>query len=103
MVIFDFREGKCLDVEARDKKKDTLIELIDALEEGDTTLMNDKILKEVMVLVRHNIFRTFLNKLPSKAAVDPDEDEPHLEEAWPHLQLIYELLLKFVMTNTVPT
>jgi len=30
-------------------------------------------------------------------AVDPDEDEPQLEEAWPHLQLVYELLLKFLM------
>jgi serine/threonine-protein phosphatase 2A regulatory subunit B' len=30
--------------------------------------------------------------------VDPDEDEPNLEEAWPHVQLVYELLLKFIMT-----
>ena len=30
--------------------------------------------------------------------MDPDEDEPHLEEAWPHLQLVYELLLKFLLT-----
>jgi len=30
-------------------------------------------------------------------AVDPDEDEPQLEESWPHLQLVYELLLKFLM------
>lgn len=30
--------------------------------------------------------------------MDPDEDEPHLEDAWPHLQLIYELLLKFILT-----
>ena len=29
--------------------------------------------------------------------MDPDEDEPNLEEAWPHLQLVYELLLKFIM------
>jgi len=29
--------------------------------------------------------------------LDPDEDEPNLEEAWPHLQLVYELLLKFIM------
>jgi serine/threonine-protein phosphatase 2A regulatory subunit B' len=35
--------------------------------------------------------------------VDPDEDEPHLEEAWPHLQLVYELFLKFVMTTYIPT
>lgn len=31
------------------------------------------------------------------SSVDPDEDEPHLEEAWPHLQLVYELLLKFIL------
>ena len=31
--------------------------------------------------------------------MDPDEDEPHLEEAWPHLQLVYELFLKFMMSN----
>lgn len=35
--------------------------------------------------------------------MDPDEDEPHLEEAWPHLQLVYELLLKFIMTNYITT
>jgi serine/threonine-protein phosphatase 2A regulatory subunit B' len=34
--------------------------------------------------------------------VDPDEDEPHLEEAWPHLQLVYELFLKFMMSNHIP-
>ena len=64
-----------------------------------------------------NLFRTFANKsknlnlrkiielnlaslLDNKKAssVDPDEDEPHLEEAWPHLQLVYELLLKFILT-----
>ena len=33
------------------------------------------------------------------AGVEADEDEPHLEEAWPHLQLVYELLLKFLMTT----
>ena len=32
-----------------------------------------------------------------------DEDEPNLEEAWPHLQLVYELLLKFVMSVYIPT
>lgn len=37
------------------------------------------------------------------SSVDPDEDEPHLEEAWPHLQLVYELLLKFIMTNYITT
>lgn len=34
--------------------------------------------------------------------MDPDEDEPHLEEAWPHLQLVYELFLKFMMSSDIP-
>lgn len=33
--------------------------------------------------------------------MDPDEDEPHLEEAWPHLQLVYELLLKLIMHPSI--
>ena len=43
---------------------------------------------------------TLLTSIDNKksSSVDPDEDEPHLEEAWPHLQLVYELLLKFILT-----
>lgn len=58
-------------------------------------------------MIAANIFRTFPNKskTPSyaelvdskKPAAEQDEDEPHLEESWPHLQLVYELLLKLIM------
>ena len=43
------------------------------------------------------MLRTLIDNKKS-SSVDPDEDEPHLEEAWPHLQLVYELLLKFILT-----
>ena len=33
--------------------------------------------------------------------MDPDEDEPNLEEAWPHYQIVYELLLRFIMTHEI--
>lgn len=33
--------------------------------------------------------------------MDPDEDEPNLEEAWPHYQVVYELLLRFIMTHEI--
>jgi len=32
---------------------------------------------------------------------DPDEDEPALEPAWPHLQVVYEFLLRFVVSTEV--
>ncbi|KAK6023991.1 protein phosphatase 2A regulatory B subunit [Ostertagia ostertagi] len=33
---------------------------------------------------------------PVGAEFDPDEDEPTLEAAWPHLQLVYEFFLRFL-------
>ena len=30
------------------------------------------------------------------AEFDPEEDEPTLEAAWPHLQLVYEFFLRFL-------
>ena len=29
------------------------------------------------------------------AEFDPEEDEPTLEAAWPHLQLVYEFFLRY--------
>ena len=44
--------------------------------------------------VSANIFRT----LPpsDNSEYDPEEDEPTLEVAWPHLQLVYEFFLRFL-------
>lgn len=43
------------------------------------------------------MFRTFPPQLnPTGDAFDPEEDEPVLEAAWPHLQLVYEFLLRFI-------
>ena len=33
------------------------------------------------------------------AEFDPEEDEPTLEAAWPHLQLVYEFFLRFLESS----
>ena len=33
---------------------------------------------------------------PTGAEFDPEEDEPTLESSWPHLQLVYEFILRFL-------
>ncbi len=45
-------------------------------------------------MVSKNIFRV----LPpsDNSEFDPEEDEPTLEVSWPHLQLVYELFLRFL-------
>lgn len=48
-------------------------------------------------LVEKNLFRPLPPPSnPSGSEFDPDEDEPVLEPAWPHLQLVYELFLRFL-------
>ena len=44
-----------------------------------------------------NVFRTLPPPSnPVGAEYDPEEDEPALEAAWPHLQLVYEVFLRFL-------
>uniref|UniRef100_A0A8C1YHR6 Serine/threonine protein phosphatase 2A regulatory subunit n=1 Tax=Cyprinus carpio TaxID=7962 RepID=A0A8C1YHR6_CYPCA len=44
-----------------------------------------------------NMFRTLPpSSNPTGAEFDPEEDEPTLEAAWPHLQLVYEFFLRFL-------
>jgi serine/threonine-protein phosphatase 2A regulatory subunit B' len=113
MHMADFTDLK-KDIDMKDEKKECLIELIDVLDENEATdlISNDKLIQEAFSTIGANLFRTFGNKsktlsyseiLENKktSAVEQDEDEPHLEEGWPHLQLVYELLLKFVMSAHV--
>ena len=44
-----------------------------------------------------NLFRTIPPQVnPIGDAFDPEEDEPVLELAWPHLQIVYEFFLRFI-------
>lgn len=47
-----------------------------------------------------NLFRTLPPSTnPTGAEFDPEEDEPTLEAAWPHLQLVYEFFLRWNLMN----
>lgn len=51
--------------EFKEKKRETIIELIDILDEGETAeefLHTEEILREAMIMIEKNIFRTFQNK-----------------------------------------
>lgn len=98
---FNFKDAK-EDVELKDLKRNTLLELVDYLNANEE-MYSKQNLSELMKTVSSNIFRALgrgspLQKTPT---MDPDEDEPNLEEAWPHYQLVYELLLKFIMTHEI--
>jgi serine/threonine-protein phosphatase 2A regulatory subunit B' len=47
-----------------------------------------------------NLFRTLPpSSNPNGAEFDPEEDEPTLEVAWPHLQFVYEFFLRLLESS----
>ena len=93
----DFSESE----KARDKeiKRLNLLEIMDYI---NTTkgVFNENTFEEITNMISSNLFRGLApNNSPPHAQYDPDEDEPVLEASWPHLQYVYEFLLRFVVSN----
>ena len=62
-TIADFSDSK-KDLELKDNKKETLIEIIDLLDEQEAPdyVINEKILEASFQMISVNLFRTFANK-----------------------------------------
>merc|ERR1719377_255563 len=52
-------------------------------------------------MVGSNIFRALNCTRNILSVYDPEDEEPMLEGAWPHLQIVYEFFLRFVVSNDV--
>ncbi|XP_048083318.1 serine/threonine-protein phosphatase 2A 56 kDa regulatory subunit beta isoform-like isoform X1 [Alosa alosa] len=91
-VLFDFLD--CVaDLKGKEIKRAALNELVETMATSRGILI-EPIYPEAIKMISVNIFRTLP---PSEnAEYDPEEDEPTLEAAWPHLQLVYEFFLRFV-------
>ncbi|GCC33479.1 serine/threonine-protein phosphatase 2A 56 kDa regulatory subunit epsilon isoform [Chiloscyllium punctatum] len=91
-VVFDFMDSLS-DLKMKEYKRSTLSELVDYVAVG-RGILTEQTYPEVVKMVSFNIFRTLP---PSESSeFDPEEDEPVLEAAWPHLQLVYEFFIRFL-------
>ena len=101
--VHDFTDGT-RDVAEKEGKRTTLIELVDYVSTTKGALP-EEVYRPLVDMFRANLFRTLhpaSGTSPEAAlAGDIDEDEPVLEPAWPHLQIVYELLLRFVVSPEV--
>ncbi|XP_044473791.1 serine/threonine protein phosphatase 2A 57 kDa regulatory subunit B' beta isoform-like isoform X2 [Mangifera indica] len=61
-------------------KRQTLLELVDFIQSGSASHENT-----------------------GQEAADPEDEDPYLEPSWPHLQLVYELLLRYVVSSDTDT
>jgi len=98
-VIFDFSEDSNVNAKdniAKEVKRQTLLDLIDHITTGRKWFSED-IVVPTLEMVSINLFRS----LPPSpySDWDPEEDDPALDPQWPHLQLVYEFLLRFIVSS----
>ncbi|XP_041009030.1 serine/threonine protein phosphatase 2A 57 kDa regulatory subunit B' theta isoform-like [Juglans microcarpa x Juglans regia] len=96
-VLFDFSDPT-KDLKEKDIKRQTLVELVDYVAAANGKF-SETVMQEMVKMVSINLFRT-LTSPPREnkvlEAFDLEEEEPSMDPAWPHLQGVYEFLLRFV-------
>ncbi|GFQ05514.1 serine/threonine protein phosphatase 2a 57 kDa regulatory subunit b' alpha isoform [Phtheirospermum japonicum] len=99
--LFDFSDTM-KSIREREIKRQTLAELVDLVQSGSCK-MNDIMQEELIKMISVNIFRCLPPASTGSEGGDPEEDEMFTDPSWPHLQLVYELLLKYVVSSETDT
>ncbi|TPX44040.1 hypothetical protein SeMB42_g04456 [Synchytrium endobioticum] len=101
-VLFDFNDVLS-DLKGKEIKRQTLAELVDYIT-NNRGVITEIVYPEVTNMFAVNLFRTIPPQVnPTGDAFDPEEDEPVLELAWPHLQTVYEFFLRFIESSDFNT
>jgi len=99
-VMFDWtEEAGPKDNRAKEVKRQQLLELVDFIGKNKN-IFNEQTLVEIIKMVGCNLFRA----LPPKQAQhggESEEDDPVFEPSWPHLQIVYEFFLRFIVSSDV--
>lgn len=97
-VIFDYRIESASENLGKEMKRQILLELVDHVT-TNKGWFSEKILAEILGMVSSNLFRALSPSIYLNGGFDPDEDEPTLDPTWPHLQIVYEFLLRFIVST----
>ena len=92
--VFDFSDAT-LDVRNKEIKRSALYDIVDYLLTQKSRVVTERVIREVVDCSRINIFRD-MNPGQDSELDFMDEDEPILEESWPHLSSVYDMLLKLI-------
>ena len=96
-VVFDFTDPT-KNLKEKEIKRQTLLELVDYVTSTNGKF-TENVMQEIVKMVSVNLFRT-LTSPPREnkvlEAFDLEEEEPSMDPAWSHLQIVYEFLLRFV-------
>ncbi|XP_019437386.1 PREDICTED: serine/threonine protein phosphatase 2A 59 kDa regulatory subunit B' eta isoform-like [Lupinus angustifolius] len=99
-VVFDFTDPT-KHVKEKDIKRHALVEMVDYVTSANAKF-SEAVIVEVVKMIHLNIFRT-LSPQPRDInfvnGLEMEDDEPLMDPAWPHLQIVYELFLRFVASH----
>ncbi|KAK4478676.1 hypothetical protein RD792_014169 [Penstemon davidsonii] len=101
---FDFSDTMKM-VREKEIKRQTLVELVDFIQSGSGKITETN-QEEMIRMISMNIFRCLppaSHENTGSEITEPEDDEPYLEPSWPHLQLVYELLLRYVVSSDTDT
>ena len=94
-IMFDFNDPS-FDIQGKEIKRYTLQELIEFIVTNRFTYTNE-IYSHMINMFKINLFRYIPPPVnPVGDIYDPDEDESINDLAWPHMQLVYEVFLRFI-------
>lgn len=96
-ILHDFHD---MNQRGAEPKRQTLLELVEYVN-NTRHCFNESLIQDVAHMVGSNIFRTMVSTKTVESVFDPEDEEPALEISWPHLQLVYEFFLRFVVSNDV--
>ncbi|KAJ7328951.1 phosphatase 2A regulatory B subunit-domain-containing protein [Mycena albidolilacea] len=102
-VLFDFNDASA-ELKGKQVKAQALHEILDYIT-TQRGVITETVYPEVVGMFAINLFRSISPPInPNGDYFDPEEDDPVLELAWPHLQIVYEFFLRFIESpdfNTV--
>jgi serine/threonine-protein phosphatase 2A regulatory subunit B' len=101
-IIFDFNDASG-DMKSKEIKRLALHELLDYVA-NNRNVIQEPMYPRVVEMFAKNLFRPIPPPVnPQGDAFDPEEDEPVLEVAWPHIQVVYEFFLRFIESQDFNT
>ncbi|KAL3686102.1 hypothetical protein R1sor_004124 [Riccia sorocarpa] len=97
---FDFTDAS-KNTKEKETKRQTLLELVEYVTSGSGKF-TEAVFEDITKMLVTNLFRTLppsSHENTGADSFDPEEEEPTMEPAWPHLQIVYEFLLRYIVSS----
>ncbi|KAJ1288868.1 hypothetical protein BS78_02G120900 [Paspalum vaginatum] len=98
-TMFDFTDP-AKDIKEKEIKRVMILEIVEYVRTASGKFP-EIVVEAITKMISANLFRTLTSPPREKKALqafDLEEDEPFMDPAWPHLCVVYELLLTFIQS-----